>query len=165
MPQQFRNPANPKIHRETTAREILEVVGSELDALVLGIGTGGTATGVGEVIKQQIKHVKLIAIEPSDSPVLSGGKPGWHKIQGIGAGFVPEVLNRSVIDRVITVSNEEAAAAAHRLAEQEGILCGISSGAVIHAGCIVAQELGRGKRLLAILPDTGERYVSTDWFS
>jgi len=164
MPQQFRNPANPEIHRETTAQEILDVVGTELDALVVGVGTGGTATGVGEVVKQRIQQMKLIAIEPSDSPVLSGGKPGWHKIQGIGAGFIPEVLNRRVIDRVVTVTNEEAAAAAHRLAEQEGMLCGISSGAVLHASCIVAQELGRGKRLLAILPDTGERYVST-WFS
>ncbi|PYS01987.1 MAG: cysteine synthase A [Acidobacteria bacterium] len=151
-------------HRETTAQEILDVVGTELDALVVGVGTGGTATGVGEVVKQRIQQMKLIAIEPSDSPVLSGGKPGWHKIQGIGAGFIPEVLNRRVIDRVVTVTNEEAAAAAHRLAEQEGMLCGISSGAVLHASCIVAQELGRGKRLLAILPDTGERYVST-WFS
>ena len=165
MPQQFRNPANPQTHRETTAQEILEVVGTELDAFVVGVGTGGTATGVGEVVKQQIKQMKLIAVEPSDSPVLSGGKPGWHKIQGIGAGFIPEVLNRSVIDRVITVSNEDAAAAAHRLAEQEGMLCGISSGAVLHASCIVAQELGHGKRLLTIFPDTGERYVSTDWFS
>jgi len=164
MPQQFRNPANPEIHRETTAQEILDVVGTELDALVVGVGTGGTATGVGEVVKQRIQQMKLIAIEPSDSPVLSGGKPGWHKIQGMGAGFIPEVLNRRVIDRVVTVTNEEAAAAAHRLAEQEGMLCGISSGAVLHASCIVAQELGRGKRLLAILPDTGERYVST-WFS
>jgi len=164
MPQQFRNPANPEIHRETTAQEILDVVGTELDALVVGVGTGGTATGVGEVVKQRIQQMKLIAIEPSDSPVLSGGKPGWHKIQGIGAGFIPEVLNRRGIDRVVTVTNEEAAAAAHRLAEQEGMLCGISSGAVLHASCIVAQELGRGKRLLAILPDTGERYVST-WFS
>jgi cysteine synthase A len=164
MPQQFRNPANPEIHRQTTAQEILDVVGTELDALVVGVGTGGTATGVGEVVKEQIKKLKLIAVEPADSPVLSGGKPGWHKIQGIGAGFIPEVLNRSVIDRIVTVSNEDAAAAAHRLAEQEGMLCGISSGAVLHASCIVAQELGSGKRLLGILPDTGERYVSMDWF-
>jgi cysteine synthase A len=165
MPQQFRNPANPEIHRETTAREILRVVDGKLDALVVGIGTGGTATGIGEVIKQKIEKMKLFAVEPADSPVLSGGKPGWHKIQGIGAGFVPEILNREVIDRVLTITNEDAAVAAHRLAEQEGILCGISSGAILHASCIVAQELGRGKRLLAVLPDTGERYVSSDWFS
>jgi cysteine synthase len=165
MPQQFRNPANPEIHRETTAQEILHVVGGKLDALVVGVGTGGTATGTGEAIKQKIEKMKLFAVEPSDSPVLSGGKPGWHKIQGIGAGFIPEVLNRGVIDRVLTVTYEEASAAAHRLAEQEGILCGISSGAILHASCIVAQELGREKRVLAILPDTGERYLSTEWFS
>jgi cysteine synthase len=165
MPQQFRNPANPKVHRETTAREILHLVGGKLDALVVGVGTGGTATGTGEALKQKIENMKLIAVEPADSPVLSGGKPGLHKIQGIGAGFVPEVLNRNVLDQIVTVSNEDAAAAAHRLAEQEGILCGISSGAILHASCIVAKELGPGKRLLAILPDTGERYLSTEWFS
>jgi len=164
MPQQFRNPANPETHRDTTAREILRVVGNRLDALIVGVGTGGTATGTGEVIKQNIETIKLFAVEPTDSPVLSGGKPGWHKIQGIGAGFIPEVLNRNVIDRVLTVTNEDAAAAAHRLAEQEGILCGISSGAILHASCTVAKELGPGRRLLAILPDTGERYVS-EWFS
>ena len=164
MPQQFRNPANPKIHRETTAKEILNVVGGKLDALVVGVGTGGTATGTGEVIKQQIEKMKLVAVEPADSPVLSGGKPGLHKIQGIGAGFVPEILNRGVIDQVVTVTDEDAAAAAHLLAEQEGILCGISSGAILHASCIVALELGRGKRVLGILPDTGERYLSTEWF-
>jgi cysteine synthase A len=164
MPQQFRNPANPQTHRETTAKEILGIVGGNLDALVVGVGTGGTATGTGEAIKQKIGKLKLFAVEPADSPVLSGGKPGLHKIQGIGAGFVPEILNREVIDRIIPVTDEDAAAAAHRLAEEEGILCGISSGAILHASCLVAQELGRGKRLLAILPDTGERYLSTDWF-
>jgi cysteine synthase A len=164
MPQQFRNPANPQTHRETTAKEILGIVGDNLDALVVGVGTGGTATGTGEAIKRKIGKLKLFAVEPADSPVLSGGKPGLHKIQGIGAGFVPEILNREVIDRVIPVTDEDAADAAHRLAEEEGILCGISSGAILHASCIVAQELGRGKRLLAILPDTGERYLSTDWF-
>ena len=164
MPQQFRNPANPQIHRETTAREILHIVDGKLDALVVGVGTGGTATGTGEILKEKIKNMKLFVVEPADSPVLSGGKPGMHNIQGIGAGFVPEVLNRNVIDRVITVTDEEAAAAAHRLAAQEGILCGISAGAILHAACIAARELGTGKRLLAILPDTGERYLSTDWF-
>jgi len=165
MPRQFRNPANPKIHRETTAREILHVIGGDLDALVVGIGTGGTATGTGEILKQKIEKMKLVAVEPADSPVLSGGKPGHHNIQGIGAGFIPEVLNRGVIDRIVTVTDEEAAAAAHRLAEVEGILCGISSGAILHVSCIVAQELGRDKRVLAILPDTGDRYLSTEWFS
>src|SRR5215475_2350923 len=165
MPRQFRNPANPKTHRETTAREILHVIGGDLDALVVGIGTGGTATGTGEILKQKIEKMKLVAVEPADSTVLSGGKPGHHNIQGIGAGFIPEVLNRSVIDRIVTVTDEEAAAAAHRLAEVEGILCGISSGAILHVGCIVAQELGHGKRVLAILPDTGDRYLSTEWFS
>ena len=165
MPRQFRNPANPKIHRETTAQEILNVIGGELDTLVVGIGTGGTATGTGEILKQKIEKMKLVAVEPADSPVLSGGKPGHHNIQGIGAGFIPEVLNRDVIDRIVTVTDEDAAAAAHRLAEQEGILCGISSGAILHASCLVAKELGRGKRVLAILPDTGDRYLSTEWFS
>jgi cysteine synthase A len=164
MPRQFRNPANPQIHRETTAQEILHIVGGKLDALVVGVGTGGTATGTGEILKARIENMRLFVVEPADSPVLSGGRPGMHKIQGIGAGFVPEVLNRSVIDRVITVTDEEAAASAHHLAEHEGILCGISSGAVLHASCIAARELGPGKRLLAILPDTGERYLSTDWF-
>ncbi|HEY2383453.1 MAG TPA: pyridoxal-phosphate dependent enzyme, partial [Terriglobia bacterium] len=164
MPRQFGNPANPQIHRETTAREILKVVDGRLDALVVGIGTGGTATGTGEILKQKIANLKLFVVEPADSPVLSGGKPGMHKIQGIGAGFVPEVLNKSLIDRIVTVTDEEAAAAAHRLAEAEGLLCGISSGAILHASCIAARELGPGKRVLAILPDTGERYLSTDWF-
>jgi cysteine synthase A len=165
MPQQFRNPANPQIHRETTAQEILRVIDGRLDALVVGVGTGGTTTGTGEVLKEKMPNMKLFAVEPADSPVLSGGKPGTHKIQGIGAGFVPEVLNRGLIDRVVTVTDEDAAAAAHRLAEQEGILCGISSGAILHVSCLVAQELGPQKRLLAILPDTGERYLSTEWFS
>ena len=165
MPQQFRNPANPDVHRRTTAKEILAVVGDKLDALVVGIGTGGTATGTGETIKQQIRSLKLFAVEPAESPVLSGGKPGPHKIQGIGAGFVPEIFNREVVDRLIPVSYDQAQAAACRLAEQEGILCGVSSGAILHASCMVAQELGRGKRLLAILPDTGERYLSTELFT
>jgi len=165
MPQQFRNPANPEVHRKTTAKEILEVVGNKLDALVVGIGTGGTATGTGEIIKKQIKSMQLFAVEPLDSAVLSGGRPGPHKIQGIGAGFVPEIFNQDVVDRLIPVSYDDARRAARRLAEQEGILCGISSGAILHASCMVAQELGRGKRLLAILPDTGERYLSTELFS
>lgn len=165
MPQQFRNPANPEVHRKTTAKEILEVVGNKLDALVVGVGTGGTATGTGEIIKGEIHGLKLFAVEPSDSPVLSGGKPGPHKIQGIGAGFVPEIFNKDVVDRLYQISYDDARAAARRLAEQEGILCGVSSGAILHASCLIAQELGRGKRLLAILPDTGERYLSTELFS
>jgi cysteine synthase A len=165
MPQQFKNPANPQIHRVTTAKEILESVGETLDALVVGVGTGGTATGAGEIIKQRIKSLKLFAVEPAESPVFSGGRPGPHKIQGIGAGFIPDVFNPNVVDRFIPVSYDDARISARRLAEQEGILCGISSGAILHAGCLVAQELGRGKRLLAILPDTGERYLSTELFS
>lgn len=165
MPQQFRNPANPEVHRKTTAKEILEVVGNNLDALVVGVGTGGTATGTGEIIKREIPSLKVFAVEPSDSPVLSGGKPGPHKIQGIGAGFIPEIFNMDVVDKVFQITYDDARSAARRLAEQEGILCGVSSGAILHAACLVAQELGRGKRLLAILPDTGERYLSTELFS
>ncbi len=165
MPQQFKNPANPEIHRVTTAKEILDVLGEKLDALVIGVGTGGTATGAGEVLKQKIRSLKVFAVEPAESQVFSGGKPGPHKIQGIGAGFIPEVFNPEVVDRYIPVSYDDARISTRRLAEQEGILCGISSGAILHAGCMVAQELGRGKRLLAILPDTGERYLSTELFS
>ena len=165
MPQQFRNPANPEVHRKTTAKEILDVLGEKLDALVVGLGTGGTATGTGEILKQKIKSLKVFAIEPAESPVFSGGKAGPHKIQGIGAGFIPEVFNRKVVDRFIPVSYDDARNAARRLAEQEGILCGISSGAILHAGCMVAPELGRGKRVLAVLPDTGERYLSTELWS
>jgi cysteine synthase A len=165
MPQQFRNPANPEIHRKTTAEEIMNAVGEKLDALVVGVGTGGTATGTGEIVKQRIQALKLFAVEPAESPVFSGGRPGPHKIQGIGAGFIPEVFNRKVVDRFIPVSYEQARDAARRLAQLEGILCGISAGAILHAGCLVAPELGRGRRLLAILPDTGERYLSTELYS
>jgi cysteine synthase A len=165
MPQQFRNPANPEIHRRTTAKEIIEVVGDRLDALVVGVGTGGTVTGTGEILKEHFRHLKIYAVEPTDSPVLSGGKPGPHKIQGIGAGFVPEILNRGVVDSLIPVSYESARAAARRLAELEGILCGVSSGAILEAAAQAAQELGTGKRVLAILPDTGERYLSTELFA
>ena len=165
MPQQFKNPANPEIHRKTTAKEILDVLGDKLDALIVGVGTGGTATGTGEILKQKIKSVKVFGVEPAESPIFSGGKPGPHKIQGIGAGFVPEVLNRKIVDRFIPVSYNDACSGARRLAEQEGILCGISSGAILHASCTVASELGHGKRVLALLPDTGERYLSTELFS
>ena len=165
MPQQFRNPANPDVHRKTTSQEILQGVGDKLDAIVVGIGTGGTATGTGEALKAKLKDLKLYAVEPTDSPVLSGGRPGPHKIQGIGAGFVPEILNRNLIDGLFAVTYEDARAIARRLAQEEGILCGVSSGAILHASCIVAKQMGRGKRVLAIFPDTGERYLSTELFS
>jgi cysteine synthase A len=165
MPQQFKNPANPAVHRRTTAAEILDTCGDSLDALVVGVGTGGTATGAGEVVKQKIGSLKLFAVEPAESPVFSGGRAGPHKIQGIGAGFIPEIFNRSVVDRFMPVTYDDARNAARRMAEEEGILCGISSGAILHASCMVASELGRGKRLLAILPDTGERYLSTELWS
>jgi cysteine synthase A len=165
MPQQFKNRANPETHRQTTAREILDVCGDKLDALVVGVGTGGTATGTGEVLKQTLPSIKVFAVEPADSPVFSGGKAGPHKIQGIGAGFIPEIFNRKAVDRFLPVSYDDARNGARRLAEQEGILCGISSGAILHASCIVASELGRSKRVLAILPDTGERYLSTELWS
>jgi len=164
MPQQFRNAANPEAHRRTTAREILSALGNRLDLFVCGIGTGGTATGAGEILKKEIPGLRLYAVEPADSAVLSGGKPGPHKIQGIGAGFVPQIFERSIIDRVITVTYEDARAAARRMAQLEGILCGVSSGAIVHAASIAAQELGRPKRVLAMIPDTGERYLSTDLF-
>jgi cysteine synthase A len=165
MPQQFKNPANPEVHRKTTAKEIIDICGERLDALVVGVGTGGTATGTGEVVKEKIKSLKLFAVEPAESPIFSGGKAGPHKIQGIGAGFIPAIFNRDVVDRFIPVSYDDARHAARRLAEQEGVLCGISSGAILHASCLIASELGRGKRLLAILPDTGERYLSTELWS
>jgi cysteine synthase A len=165
MPQQFRNPANPETHRKTTAAEILTACGNKLDALIVGVGTGGTATGTGEILKQKLKSIEVFAVEPADSPVFSGGKAGPHKIQGIGAGFIPEIFNRKAVDRFIPVSYDDARNGARRLAEQEGILCGISSGAILHASCIIASELGRGKRVLAILPDTGERYLSTELWS
>jgi cysteine synthase A len=165
MPQQFRNRANPEIHRKTTAKEILETCGDELDALVVGVGTGGTATGAGEALKEKIHSLKLYAVEPAESPLFSGGTSGAHKIQGIGAGFIPEIFNRNVVDQFVPVSYEDARIAAQNLAQQEGILCGISSGAILHASCLAAADLGRGKRLLAILPDTGERYLSTELWS
>ncbi|MGI9951001.1 cysteine synthase A [Moorellaceae bacterium AZ2] len=164
MPQQFDNPANPAVHRETTAREILEQMGGRLDAFVAGVGTGGTITGVGEVLKKELPHVQIVAVEPAASPVLSGGQPGPHKIQGIGAGFVPKVFNREVVDEIITVGNEEAMETSRRLAREEGILVGISSGAAVYAALQVARRLGKGRRVLTIAPDTGERYLSTDLF-
>lgn len=165
MPQQFRNPANPDAHRRTTAKEILAVLGTKLDALVVGIGTGGTVTGAGETLKKELPDLKIYAVEPAESPFFSGGKPGAHKIQGIGAGFMPQIFNREVVDRIVPISYEQARSAARRLAELEGILCGVSSGAILQAAVGAAQELGRGKRVLAVLPDVGERYLSTDLFS
>jgi len=166
MPQQFNNPANPQIHRETTAKEIWEDAGHNVDIFVAGVGTGGTLTGCGEVLKEHNKSLKVVAVEPKDSPVLSGGKPGPHKIQGIGAGFVPKVLNVAVIDEIIQVANEDAMATARALAAKEGILVGISSGAAMWAAIQVSQrpESG-GKIIVVILPDTGERYISTDMFA
>jgi cysteine synthase len=161
MPQQFKNEANPEVHRRTTGKEIVEQMGDQLDAFISGIGTGGTVTGAGSVLKETYPAIQIYAVEPTDSPVLSGGKPGPHKIQGIGAGFVPDVLNTEIYDHVIQVKNEEAFEYARRAAKEEGILGGISSGAAIFAALQVAKELGKGKKVLAIIPSNGERYLST----
>jgi len=166
MPQQFKNPANPEIHRRTTAKEIWEDTEGKVDILVAGVGTGGTITGVAEVIKKKKPGFRAIAVEPKDSPVLSGGKPGSHKIQGIGAGFVPEVLNKNIIDEIIQVSNEDAFNTARRLTKEEGILAGVSSGAAVFAALAVAKRNeNKGKLIVVILPDTGERYLSTELFN
>ncbi len=165
MPDQFNNPANPKIHRETTALEIWNDTEGKADVLVAGVGTGGTITGVSQAIKAKNPSFRAIAVEPADSPVLSGGKPGPHKIQGIGAGFIPGVLDRSVIDEIITVSNDNAFETARSLAKKEGILCGISSGAAVWAALDYAKrDDAKGKRIVVILASTGERYISTDLF-
>jgi len=160
MPQQFKNPANPEIHRKTTAQEILKSMDGKLDALVAGVGTGGTITGVGEVLKHKDPQIKIIAVEPADSAVISGGKAGPHRIQGIGAGFIPQVLNLDIIDRVIEVTDEDAYSLSKRLAREEGLFMGISAGAAAYAALTIAQELGKGKIVVVILPDTGERYFS-----
>ncbi len=162
MPQQFRNPANPEIHRKTTALEIWEDTGGRVDFIVSGVGTGGTITGISEVIKSKKPEVKTVAVEPESSPVLSGGRPGPHKIQGIGAGFIPEVLQMDLIDEVIKVSNEHAIHFAIRLAREEGVLAGISSGAAVWAALEIAKRPeNKEKMIVVILPDTGERYLST----
>ena len=160
MPQQFENPANPEVHRRTTALEILDAVDGRLDAFVAGVGTGGTVTGVGEVLKQKVPGVRIIAVEPARSPVLSGGRARPHAIQGIGASFVPGVLNRAILDRIIQVKDEDAVLWSRRLTREEGLLAGISAGAAAFAACEVAEELGAGKLVVTVLPDTGERYLS-----
>ncbi len=165
MPQQFLNPANPQVHRQTTAREILEATGGAIDALVAGVGTGGSITGIGEVLKESLAASRpdflVVAVEPSRAAVLSGGRPAPHGIQGIGAGFVPGVLNRSIIDRIVTVGDDDALMTARRLVRFEGLLVGISAGANVFASSIIARELGPDKTIVTILCDTGERYLST----
>jgi cysteine synthase len=166
IPQQFENPANPEIHRRTTAEEIWRDTGGRLDIFVAGVGTGGTITGVAQVLKPRLPGLKIVAVEPTDSAVLSGGKPGPHKIQGIGAGFVPDVLETGVIDQIIQVTNDEAFATARRMPREEGILVGISSGAAVHAALQLAfQPENEGKRIVVIIPSNGERYLSTALFA
>jgi cysteine synthase len=162
MPNQFSNPANPAMHRMTTAVEIWDALNGQVDAFVAAVGTGGTITGCGEVFKEKNPSVKVIAVEPAGSPVLSGGDPGPHKIQGIGAGFIPKVLNQKIIDRVITVTDDEAYQTAKQLSKKEGLLVGISAGANVFAAQKVADELGQGKNVVTILCDTGERYISIE---
>ncbi|GBD27458.1 Cysteine synthase [bacterium HR30] len=164
MPQQFRNPANPAAHRSTTAKELLEAF-ERIDAFVAGVGTGGTITGVGQVLREHMPGIKIYAVEPEASPVLSGGEPGYHGIQGIGAGFIPEILDTSVYDAVLQVSDADAAHYTRRLAREEGLLVGISSGANVCAAVRVARELGPGKIVVTVLCDTGQRYLSTDVFT
>ena len=166
LPQQFNNPANPEMHRKTTAEEIWRDTGGKVDIFIAGVGTGGTITGVGEVLKSRNPAVQIIAVEPADSPVLSGGQPGPHKIQGIGAGFVPDVLNANIIDEIITVKNDDAMATGRELARTEGLLIGISCGAAVWAATQVARRPeNKGKVVVVILPDTGERYLSTALFT
>jgi cysteine synthase len=166
LPDQFSNPANPEIHRRTTAPEILDALGGKVDVFVAGVGTGGTITGVGEVLKERHPAALVVGVEPAGSAVLSGGPPGPHKLQGIGAGFVPAVLNREVLDEIIAVGDEDAIETARAAAHREGVLCGISSGAALWAARQVARRPeSKGKRIVTILPDSGERYVSTPFFA
>ena len=165
MPMQFENPANPEIHRKTTALEILDALGPEIDGFVAGVGTGGTITGVGEILKSKNPDIWIAAVEPAGSPVLSGGNPGSHKIAGIGAGFYPGVLNTKIYNEVIPVTDDDAAEMTRRLALEEGMFAGISSGAAVCAALKVASRLGKGKKVVVILPDRGERYLSTGLFS
>lgn len=160
MPHQFKNPANSAAHRKTTAVEILEATQGNLDAFVAGVGTGGTITGVGEILKKHKPSIKIVAVEPKNSPVLSGGKAGPHKIQGIGAGFIPEILNRGIIDLIVQVGDEDAFKVSKLLAKDEGIFAGISAGAAVWVALKIAEELGKGKTVVTVLPDTGERYFS-----
>ena len=162
MPQQFENPANPEAHRRTTAQELLTDTGGRLDAFVVGVGTGGTITGVGEVLKDRVPGVLVVGVEPARSPVLQGGRAGVHAIQGIGASFVPGILNREVMDEIISVSDEDAISVSRQLAREEGLLVGISAGANVFAALKVAKRLGQGKRVVTVLPDTGERYLSME---
>lgn len=165
VPQQFQNPANPQIHRDTTVKEILADTDGNIDIFVAGIGTGGTITGVGEVLKQELPNIRIVAVEPADSPILSGGEPGPHKIQGIGAGFVPDVLNTSVFDEVLTVTNHDALTTARALATSEGLLAGFSSGAAACAAVEVGKRPeNKGKTIVTVLPDSGERYLSTNLY-
>lgn len=168
MAEQFKNQANVKIHRETTGPEIVEAIesiGGSLDAFVAGIGTGGTITGAGEVLKEQFPNIKVIAVEPAASPILAGGKPGPHKIQGIGANFIPEILNQEVYDEIVHVENDDAFETSRRVAKEEGVLGGISSGAAVYAALKVAKELGKNKRVVAVIPSNGERYLSTPLYN
>jgi len=164
MPQQFRNQANPQAHRKTTAVEIMRATGGNIDAFVAGVGTGGTITGVGEILKKHNPHIKVVAVEPKGSPVLSGGKSGPHRIQGLGAGFVPEILNSKIIDQIVEVKDEDAFKVAKLLAGKEGLFVGISAGAATWAALQVAESLGKGKTVVTVLPDTGERYFSTQQY-
>lgn len=164
MPQQFENPSNPEIHRRTTAREIIEQMNGEFDIFVAGVGTGGTITGVAQVLKQEMKNVEIVAVEPEKSPVLSGGQPGPHGIQGIGAGFIPKVLDKDLIDSIEKVREEDAIKTIRKIARNEGLLLGISSGAAIYVALNKAKKLGKGKKVVVIAPDNGERYLSTGIF-
>ncbi len=164
MPMQFENPANPEVHRRTTAVEIIDALGSDIEAFVAGVGTGGTITGVGEVLKEKNPDIHIAAVEPAASPILSGGDPGPHKLAGLGAGFYPGILNTKIYDEIIPVTDDDAASMAQKLAKEEGIFCGISSGAALWGALKVAKKLGAGKKVVTVFPDRGDRYLSTGLF-